>query len=262
MQTKLHRIYLLQMISTIEYQGLSIKVNLHDPIDISMPLEANASRASAWYVPPVSIEPVRAESFVGDVNQGGSVNFRNITFNPHGNGTHTECVGHISKEWRSVNKLLNQYFFMSRLISVEPQSLENGDQVISLGQVKEACGDLSDVDAIVIRTLPNDESKLTRQYSNTNPPYISADAINYLTESGIHHFLIDTPSVDREIDEGILAAHHQFWNYPENTESTRTITEMVYVPSSVSDGLYLLNLQVAPFENDASPSRPLLFKIL
>ena len=48
--------------------------------------------------------------WVGDVKQGGSVNFRNISFNPHGNGTHTECVGHISKEDFSINQCLKKFF--------------------------------------------------------------------------------------------------------------------------------------------------------
>jgi hypothetical protein len=29
----------------------------------------------------------------------------------------------------------------------------------------------------------------------------------------------------------------------------------------VKDGSYILNLQIAPFENDASPSKPVLYKI-
>jgi hypothetical protein len=33
------------------------------------------------------------------------------------------------------------------------------------------------------------------------------------------------------------------------------------VPNSVEDGEYFLNLQIAPFENDATPSKPILYKI-
>jgi hypothetical protein len=39
-----------------------------------------------------------------------------------------------------------------------------------------------------------------------------------------------------------------------------TITEMIYVPDNVADGSYLLNLQIA-FENDASPSKPVLYSV-
>ena len=40
-----------------------------------------------------------------------------------------------------------------------------------------------------------------------------------------------------------------------------TITEFVYVHNSVLDGKYILNILIAPFENDASPSKPILYKL-
>jgi hypothetical protein len=36
---------------------------------------------------------------------------------------------------------------------------------------------------------------------------------------------------------------------------------MIYVNDTIPDGSYLLNLQFASFENDASPSKPVLYKI-
>ncbi len=80
-------------------------------------------------------------------------------------------------------------------------------------------------------------------------------------ERGIKHLLIDQPSVDKEEDGGALAAHKAFWNIPKNPELHATITELIFVPDEVEDGLYLLNLQVAPMENDAAPSRPVLFQL-
>ena len=73
--------------------------------------------------------------------------------------------------------------------------------------------------------------------------------------------LIDLPSVDREKDDGLLLAHKAFWNYPEATRLDATITEFIYVSNKIEDGSYLLNLQIAPFHNDASPSKPVLYKI-
>ena len=64
-----------------------------------------------------------------------------------------------------------------------------------------------------------------------------------------------------EVDDGKLSAHHAFWQYPHNTQLHRTITEMIYVPNTVYDGSYLLNIQIASFESDASPSKPLLFQL-
>jgi hypothetical protein len=109
--------------------------------------------------------------------------------------------------------------------------------------------------------MPNDELKMSKDYSNSNPTYFDLDIIPLLDQLGTKHFLVDLPSVDREEDEGKLAFHHAFWNVPENPDYTRTITELIYVPNSVVDGEYLLELQVAAFENDASPSRPVLYRI-
>ena len=247
------------MIAGLEINGKTVRIDLKKPIDISMPLSANENAASAWYVPPVRIEAVRTDQFVGDVNLGGSVNFNNIFFNPHGNGTHTESVGHISKEKESINRYLKQFFFTARLISLTPEK-QGEDDVITKAQVEEKLTESSE--ALILRTLPNDIGKLTRQYSNTNPAYIHADAIPYILSKGIDHLLIDLPSVDREVDSGILAAHHKFWDYPNNPQRHRTITEFVFVPDEVPDGFYILNIQIAPFENDASPSKPVLYKCL
>jgi hypothetical protein len=80
--------------------------------------------------------------------------------------------------------------------------------------------------------------------------------------------LIDLPSVDREQDGGELLAHKAFWNVTDinnlnsDARHNATITEMVYIPDTVADGTYLLNLQIASFENDASPSKPILYKIV
>lgn len=249
------------MVATIFHQGKTFRVDLFKPIDISMPLYSSEECASAWYVPPIKIEPVRNGDWVGDVNQGGSVNFRTITFNPHGNGTHTECVGHISKEDYSINKSLKRFIFLAELITVLPEEHENGDRVIS-----KRCVELSlegkKAEALVIRTLSNSDAKLHAHYSNTNPPYTTKEAIEYILSLGYEHLLLDLPSVDKEVDNGVLAAHHAFWEYPHNTQAQRTITEMIYVPNDVYDGAYFLNLQIAPFENDASPSKPVLYWVM
>lgn len=249
------------MIAQIKSKNRQFKVDLSQPLDISIPLRTGKENVSAWYVEPIKIEPVRTEQFTGSVEEGGSVNFRDISFNPHGNGTHTECVGHISEKVYSINQNLKQFFFLAELISIEPKTLSNGDAVITAEQISTARKS-KDAEAIVIRTLPNDKEKKNKQYSNTNPPYIEKEAVVELVNSGINHLLIDLPSVDREMDEGVLAAHHALWEYPDNTQMHRTITELIYVADVIKDGEYLLNLQIAPFENDASPSKPVLYKLI
>lgn len=247
------------MIAEIQHPSGKIKVDLSKPIDIAIPLEAGDGKVSAWYVPPVRIEPVRNGDWVGAVKEGGSVNFRNIYFNPHGHGTHTECVGHITSEWYSVYDSLKTFFFLAKLVSIKPEII-NGDEVITAEQLSTVFDDK--YEALIIRTLPNDVSKKSKAYSNTNPPYIHVDAMKKIRQHNIMHLLIDLPSVDREVDEGKLLAHHAFWNYPEKPILEATITEFIYVPDHVSDGKYLLNLQTATFVNDATPSRPVIYKVM
>lgn len=248
------------MIATIFHAGKEYKVDFFNPIDISIPLSTEVNSASAWYVGPMKLEPVVMGDWVGDVNKGGSVNFRTVTFNPHGNGTHTECVGHISKEFYSINKGLKRFMFVAELVTLLPKTLDNGDFVITRKQLEESLEGIKP-EAIVIRTLSNGKNKLTTNYSNTNPPYILKEAIDFLNKIGVSHLLIDMPSIDKESDGGKLEAHHAFWNYPENTQLHKTVTEFIYVSNEVNDGTYILNLQIAPFENDASPSKPILYKV-
>lgn len=249
------------MIAEINLKEKSYKIDLSKPLDISIPLRSSNDNVTAWYVDPPEITPVKKGNWIGEVAQGGSVNFRNIFFNPHGHGTHTECVGHITKEFVSLNQHLKQFFFPAKLITVEPEKKENGDLVIKKRQIEEKWAD-DFAETIIIRTLPNDNSKLSRHYSNTNPAYLDHLAAAWMCEKKINHLLLDLPSVDREEDNGKLLAHHAFWNYPGATRFDCTITEMIYVPDSIPDGNYFLNIQIASFENDASPSKPVLYKII
>ena len=231
------------------------------PLDISIPLRKGNENVNAWYVDPVKIEPVMTEQFTGSVQLGGAVNFNDISFNPHGNGTHTECVGHISKEFYSINQCLKRFFFSAKLVSIKSEQ-RGEDLVIGEEQLRKEWEKREEkAEAIIIRTLPNPTEKINRQYSNTNPPYLDVKAVDYLLSQGVDHILIDLPSVDREFDDGVLAAHHAFWEYPSKPQLHRTITELIYVPKEVEDGFYLLNMQFASFENDASPSKPVLYAL-
>lgn len=240
-------------------------IDTDKPLDISIPMVSGSENLRAWYVDPPLIEPVRANGFIGAVAEGGSVNFRNIFFNPHGHGTHTECLGHITKEVFSVNRSLKTFFFKAVVVTIHPDILfneeyEEEDLVITLTQLEQIKWD-ADTEALVIRTMPNPESKMHKNYSASNSPYISIDCVKLLNDRGIKHLLIDLPSVDRETDGGKLLFHHGFWNVPENPDHFKTITEFIFVDNSIADGTYVLEMQMAPFENDASPSRPVLYEI-
>ena len=253
------------MKATVHYNGATLSADLTLPIDISIPLTNNEDNPIAWYLDKPVIKPVIMDDWTGKVSEGSSTNFNNIFFNPHGHGTHTECLGHITRDFYSVNQALRQFFFTAELVSATPET-QGEDLVITKAQIQQALNG-SNPEAIVIRTLPNETVKKSKNYSNTNPPYLDEAAATFIRECGIKHLLIDLPSVDREQDEGKLVAHKAFWNVKDvnnlndDARHDATITEMVYINDTVADGSYLLNLPIASFENDASPSKPVLYKL-
>lgn len=248
------------MIASIQYSSKKYTIDLSKPIDISIAINVAKQNVNAWYLDDPKIVPVTDGDWVGSVAEGADVNFNNIQFNPHSHITHTECVGHITKKVHSVNENLKQFFFLAEVITVVPE-LIHGDMVISKKQLQYAIGNKKR-DAIVIRTLPNLEEKKAYRYSNTNPPYLLEEAAVFLREKGIEHLLIDLPSVDKEKDEGQLLAHNAFWNTAGEVRLEATITEFIFVPNTVEDGTYFLNIMIAPFENDATPSKPVLYAIV
>lgn len=251
----------------IDIKGKKYNADLSNGMDVSIPLSPEGPRA--WYVDKMKFEPVMTERFTGSVELGGAVNFRNVFFNPHGHGTHTETAGHIDKEVISINQTLRTFFFQARLATVTPKPFTGeeqeficrGDHIITKEILKDAIGKDFE-EAVVIRTLPNSDNKLTKNYSNTNPAYFEPEALHFLRESGVKHLLTDLPSVDREEDGGKLLAHRAFWHGGRPDDRECTITEFIFVPDQIEDGNYLLNLQIAPFENDAAPSKPVLYKLL
>lgn len=249
----------------------NFEINLSEPIDISIPLSNTIANPIAWYLDTPVIEPVVFDDWIGKVSEGqSSTNFNTIIFNPHAHGTHTECLGHITNDFYSINQCLKQFFFLAQLITIKPQK-KGEDFVITADQIQLELDSLKlegeNISALIIRTLPNELEKQSRKYSNTNPPYLLKEAAILIRESGIEHLLIDLPSVDKEQDEGKLEAHKAFWNVKNtlhlNSDARlqATITELIFVPDEIEDGNYILNLQIASFENDASPSKPILYKI-
>ncbi len=279
------------MITTIHFNGQTYQANLNEPLDISIPLEARPDQVNCFYAPLFETSPVVAGNFIGSTAKGGPLNFLNLHLNPHGNGTHTECVGHIARPEDfatdrdivfTLNQCLRKFHFFAKLATLYPIRQPNGDRVISPTQIKEILQP-GEAEALVLRTMPNEPQKLQRSYSGNNPPYLDHRAVAYLVECGVQHLLLDLPSVDREEDGGALLAHKAFWQYPDNRQTTVknenpdeqktnrrvedferkncTITELAYVTNAIKDGLYLLNLQITSLEIDASPSKPVLYPL-
>ena len=118
---------------------------------------------------------------------------------------------------------------------------------------------------LVVRTLPNSENKKSKDYMKDTPAFFSIDAMEYIVSLGVEHLLVDTPSVDKLLDDGHLSAHNIFWEtkvkeFNPRTQN-KTITEMIFASENIKDGSYLVNLQIPAFVSDAAPSRPIIYKI-
>ncbi|MBU6332278.1 MAG: cyclase family protein [Bacteroidetes bacterium] len=245
------------------------------PIDLSWPLRFDGFNPRAFHIPSPSRTPLRSGSFVGSVAEGGSCNVFSLSLHPHGQGTHTECVGHISVEPYCINDCLRRFWFRALFCRIEPRKMSD-DRVITRDDLEEIWNawvgghfgkhgvgpsDLG-VEAIVLcaddRSLGKN-SDYFPDFSGTNPPYFEAAALDFIREMGVSHLLTDLPSVDREDDGGLLSAHHAFWNYPQLPRLDASITELIRVPSDLEEGFYHLNLMIAPLQSDASPSKPILY---
>lgn len=247
------------MKTRIELNSKTWLCDLSNGYAISIPLR-KGGKMRAFNAPEIKFEPVVAGSFIGSLEAGSPVNFYNISINPHGSATHTESCLHIHEGGLPLNQCLKESHHVAKLISVEPQLTEDGDRIVSLSCLNEKQRKLDDVSALIIRTHPNSEGKREQDYSGTNPCYIDEDLAEWLSGK-IDHLLIDLPSVDREEDGGLLKAHNAFWNTGGDIHLHKTITELIYVPDELEDGMYLLDLQILDIEMDASPSRPLLFNL-
>ncbi len=245
---------------TFQHHNQNYESDLSRPLDISIPLKEGDQTVNCFYAPSMETSPVIAGDFIGSTEKGGPLNFLNVRLNPHGNGTHTECVGHIAKEPYTINKSLHNFHFIAKLVSIYPSRDVNNDRIILKAQVEEILKK-GEVEVLIIRTMPNDDLKLRTNYSGSNPPFVHHDAIKYMVTCGIKHLLIDLPSVDREEDGGHLLAHKAFWQYPDKVRKNCTISELIFVPNEIKNGLYLLNLQIASFEIDVSPSKPVLYEL-
>lgn len=257
-------------------------VRSRDGYDLSIPLQFDGAQPRFFGAAPAHGETLVAGSFVGDVRRGGSCNCSTYSMTPHCNGTHTECVGHVTADRISIRDVARETFIPAQLLSVTPLAVEltressipaaqGGDTLITREALQHAAQshDMRGCRALVIRTLPNEPEKQGRNYDAQPPAYFSAEAMKWIVAQGIDHLVVDLPSIDRAADAGHLTAHRLFWGMPPKvtdaahaTRAHATVTELAYIDNAIADGLYVLNLQVAPFSADAAPSRPFLLKVV
>ena len=236
---------------------------LSRPIDLSLALDLHGAQPNAYGAPPAKARPYSGEGFTLDTREGGSCNCEVIEFIPHRNGTHTESVGHLTGERFPLSSILPEPFLACSVISVEPQG-----RMIRPETIEQIMAGLDPDfhEALVVRTLPNAADKATRRWEDETTPYFTPEAMGVVRGMGVDHLLVDLPSIDPLSDGGRLAAHRVFWEIapgsrevPAGAARRRTVTEMILVPDHVTDGRYLLTIQVPRLVSDAAPSRPILF---
>lgn len=229
--------------------------------DLAIPLAFNGADPRAFGAEAAKAEPLAIGSFTGRVGTGASCNASVLLFTPHGNGTHTETVAHLSDGGPAVPALLNGGWMPAWLASVEA-----GEGVIDIAALAPALqqAQADGAVALIVRTRPNTGDKLTRDYGVCDaPPWFTKDAAVAVVAAGIEHWLVDLPSLDR-MDDPHLPAHRAFFGLPAGSRSARdarrrqcTVTELIYAPDELTDGLYLLDLQVPRWQLEAVPSRPM-----
>ena len=255
------------------------RIDFSQSWDLGITLHGGVGNPNAFGMEEPLFEVFRAGSFVGDVSQGGACNVVGVKMNPHGNGTHTECAGHIgaspTDDWAmncgpgtclTLDQALTTFWFKALLLSVEPlltDAAMPGQRWIAKKDLEVALHPWGDSlpAAVLIRTLPFDLQRGIRCYTGQMPPAFEPAALEWLARSGVMHLLTDLPSVDPEHDGGRLLAHRAFW-FPEGRCRRRaTITEMIDAESSLPDGFYALNLMVPRWSLDAAPSRPVIYAL-
>lgn len=265
---------------TVELDGRLWRVE-SDAHDLSIPLAFDGPQPAFFGAAPARASTVRAGSFLGDVREGGSCNCSTHTLTPHCNGTHTECVGHLTSDRINVRDALAQALHVALLVTVEPVRAsdtmestdpppEPDDALVTRAALDAAASALTSptFNALVVRTLPNDATKRSRDYDRQPAAFFSAEAMRWIVARGVEHLVTDLPSLDRADDRGRLTAHRLFWNVPAgetaltgDARKNATVTELAFVPNTLEDGAYLLNIQIAPFAADAAPSRPVLMPL-
>jgi kynurenine formamidase len=263
----------------VSWAGGEAVTDLSRPIDIAIRLDFSSDQPRHFGAPAANTRPFSVPGFSGSVAQGASCNCNIITLVPHCNGTHTESVGHLTTEPLDAHRQVPPELIPALLITVEPVDAhstsestdptpQRGDKLITRNALERGwpAGLPFQPQALVIRTLPNDSRKASRDYTDLTPPYLSAEAARLLVDRGIGHLIVDLPSIDRAHDEGRLSAHRVFFGLPRGSNALAlaqrpqaTVTELAFIPDEVADGPYLLQIQVPAIGGDAVPSRPLLY---
>jgi arylformamidase len=265
----------------LSYGGQKVRAALDRGVSLAIAVEFGGPGPRHFGVGAPEARPFSVGSFSGSVASGASANCSTVTLTPHCQMTHTETVAHLTREagdaWRVVPRGLLPAVVVSVLPEPASESNESTDPqpwatdtLISRRRLRAAWPMTRMVDpvAVIIRTLPNDPGKRTRNYAGVVPPYLTREAVEWLVEKRIEHLVLDVPSLDRTHDEGHMIGHRLFFGLPAGStargdaaRSRATITELAFVPDEVPDGPCILALAVPAIGGDAVPSQPIVYPL-
>jgi arylformamidase len=260
-----------------------VRVDLTSPVSLAIDLDFTGRQPRHFGAPPATSRPFAVPGFSGSVAHGASCNCQTLTLIPHCNGTHTECVGHLTREPLDAHRVVPLGFVPALLVSIEPVDAaaskegtdpapQPGDQLITRHALETSWNAASDARAapeprparellasapiapcapraLVIRTLPNTPTKQHQDYSDSTPPYLTRAAANLLVERGIEHLVVDLPSIDRSHDEGRLTAHRIFFGLPPGSV---TLAQATRAGATVTELAYI---------PDTTPDGPYLLEL-
>ena len=269
------------MLAELNYGGQKVRAALDRGVSLAIAVEFGAAGPRHFGAGAPEARPFSIGGFSGSVASGASVNCSIMTLTPHCQMTHTESVAHLTREagdaWRVVPRGLLPAVVVSLVPEPASESSESTDPqpwatdaLITKRRLRAAWPMTRMVDpvAVIVRTLPNDPAKRTRNYTDKVPPYFTREAVAWLVEKRIEHLVVDVPSLDRTQDEGRLVGHRLFFGLPPGSSargdaarSRATITELAFVPDEVHDGPCILSLAVPAIGGDAVPSQPIVYPL-
>ncbi len=215
------------------------------------------------------------------VDDGAPVDCADVMLNPHGGGTHVECVGHIVADAWTLADVEMPGLLPATLLEVKVEALggcgehaggksAGTDRVLTaraLTEAWDACGVEGFDEAIAVRTDAASALPVGADWTGTNPPYPTIEAMDWLAGRARSLLVLDLPSLDREDDGGTTPNHRRWWGLPDGARTLgavaapqRLICELARFGPDLAPGPHLLRLDVAPIASDAAPARVRLLR--
>lgn len=273
------------MIAELVIGGHKVRAALDRGVSLAIAVDFSARGPRHFGAPAPVSQPFSTGSFSGSVATGASANCSTITLNPHCQMTHTESVAHLTRESGDTWRMVPRGLLPAAVVSVAPEPARESnessdpqpwgtDTLITRRRLRAAwpmsrpASPGPEPVAAIIRTLPNDAAKRSRDYTDTVPPYLTREAVEWLVEKRIEHLVLDIPSLDRTHDEGRLVGHRLFFGLPpgstsrgDASRSRATITELAFIPDELADGPCILQLAVPAIGGDAVPCQPIVYPL-